>query len=198
MEVREMAKSRTNKHTLFSNYFWENDENGKDRYDYAREYLFEEYGEDEGWETEDDISDDRVSNEVYAQSEFEWDDFKVEFGKFLKDSYNGFLLVGTCGCWDGTYNGGCYVNKFDDLYKFWNGCDCIKVYDENGHLYIEASHHDGTNYAELKELTCKGSNYVLNHSWDSDREVHETLMSSNFYTRLPHYAHKVWGCKKGA
>ena len=192
------TKARTMEHILFSNYFCDNDENGKDRYDYAREYLFEEYGETEGWETEDDVPDNRVIDEVYAQSEWEWEDFKYEFGKFLKDSYNGFLLVGTCGCWDGTYNGGCYVNKFDDLYKFWDGCDYIKVYDEGGHLYIEASHHDGNNYAELMELTCKGSNYALNHSWDSDREVHETLMSSNFYTRLPHYAHKVWGCKKGA
>ena len=200
MEVMEVAKtkSRTKEHILFSNYFLENDEDGKDKYDYAREYLFEEYGEDEGWLCDLDIPDDRVTDEVYAQSKFEWDDFKYEFEKFLKGSYNGFLLVGTCGCWDGTYNGGCYVNSFDDLYKFWEHCDYIKVYDEGGHLYIKASHHDGSNYAELKELTCKGSNYALNHRWDSDREVHETLMSSNFYTRLPHYAHKVWGCKKGA
>ena len=63
---------------------------------------------------------------------------------------------------------------------------------------IKASHHDGTNYAELKELTCKGSNYAADHRYDSDREVHEKLWNSNFYTRLPHYAHKVWGCKKGA
>lgn len=192
------AKSRTKEHILFSNYFWENDEEGKDSYDYAREYLFEEYGETEEWETEDDVPEDRVIDEVYTQSEWAWDDFKVEFGRFLGDSSNGFLLVGTCGLWNGTYDGGCYVNRFDDLYKFWGDCRDIKVYDEGGHLYIEATHHDGTNYAELRELTCKGSNYALNHRWDSDREVHETLMSSNFYTRLPHYAHKVWGCKKGA
>ena len=72
-----MAKSRTREHILFSNYFWENDEEGKDKYDYAREYLFEEYGEDEEWATEDDVPDNRVTDEVYAQSEFDWDDFKV-------------------------------------------------------------------------------------------------------------------------
>jgi hypothetical protein len=186
------------KHVLFSNYSWENDENGKDAYDYAREFLFDEYAEDEGWESEDDISDERVSKEVYFQEECAWDDFKYEFGKFLKDSYYGFLLCGDVGTWRGSVAGGCYVNNFDDLYKFWDGCDYIKVYDEGGHLYIEASHHDGTNYAELKELTCKGSNYALNHSYDDDREVHEKLWNSNFYTKLPHYAHRVWGCKKGA
>ena len=186
------------KRILFSNYFWEKDEHGKSQYDYAREYLFEECDDDVDWETEDDTPDDKITEEVYAQSELDWYDFKVEFGKFLKDSYNGFLLIGTCGRWNGTYEGGCYVNSFDDLYKFWEDCRDIKVWDEGGHLYIKATHHDGTNYAELRELTCKGSNYALNHRWDDDREVHETLMSSNFYTRLPHYAHKVWGCKKGA
>lgn len=186
------------KHILYSNYFWENDENGKDAYDYTREYLFEEYAEDEGWETEDDVPDEKVIDTVYADDEMNFDDFKIEFGKFLRDSRNGFLLCGTCGCWDGTHNGGCYVNKFDDLYKFWDGCRDIKVYDENGHLYIKATHHDGTNYAELKELTDKGAKYKDNHYWDSDEEVHTKLFNSNFYTRLPHYAHKVWGCKKGA
>ena len=186
------------KHILFSNYFCENDDNGKDQYDYAREYLFEEYAEEEGWESEDDVPDERVNKEVYFQSECDWDNFKYEFGKFIKDSNYGFLLVGYVGTWRGRAAGGCYVNEFNDLYKFWDSCDYIKVYDEGGHLYIEASHHDGNNYAELKELTCKGSEYAGNHYWDSDKEVHEKLWSSNFYTRLPHYAHKVWGCKKGA
>lgn len=186
------------KHTLYSNYFWENDENGKDAYDYAREYLFEEFAEDEGWETEDDIPDEKVMDTVYADAEMNFDDFKYEFGKFIKDSRNGFLLCGICGLWNGTYDGGCYVNNFDDLYKFWDNCSDIKVYDENGHLYIKAGHHDGTNYAELKELTDKGCEYKDNHYWDSDEEVHEKLFNNNFYTRLPHYAHKVWGCKKGA
>ena len=184
-----MAKTKKAR-ILFSNYFWENDEDGKDRYDYAREYLFEEYGETEEWKTEDDVPDNRVTDEVYAQSEFEWEDFEAEFGSFIKNSNNGL--------WNGTYDGGCYVDKFSDLYKFWEDCRDIKVWDEGGHLYIKASHHDGNNYAELKELTCKGSEYAGEHYWDSDQEVHEKLWNSNFYTRLPHYAHKVWGCKKGA
>ena len=186
------------KHVLFSNYSWENDEDDKDQYDYAREYLFEEYAEEEGWESEADIPDERLNSEVSFQEECNWDNFKAEFGRFIKDSTYGFLLVGDVGTWMGRQAGGCYIYEFRDLYKFWDHCDYIKVYDEGGHLYIEASHHDGTNYAELKELTCKGSDYADNHRYDSDQEVHEKLFNSNFYTRLPHYAHKVWGCKKGA
>jgi hypothetical protein len=224
-------------HVLFSNYYWENDEYGKDHYDYAREAIWESDEEhrfanedyisdqqsilgvftcpvcgeefeiiedakeccrDEKWETMDDIPDDRVNRQVYDDEEWAWDEFKYEFGKFIKDSNYGFLLCGDVGTWMGPQAGGCYVNEFNDLYKFWNNCDYIKVYDEGGHLYIKASHHDGSNYAELKELTCAGSEYAGEHYYDSDKEVHEKLWNSTYYTRLPHYAHRVWGCKKGA
>jgi len=184
-------------HILYSNYFWENDEHGKDAYDYAREYLFEVYSEDEDWENQDEVPEERVIEQVYSDDECNFDDFKYEFSKFIDESRNGFILCGTVGRWDGRYNGGCYVHDFDDLYKFWDGCRDIKVYDEKGHLYIEATHHDGSNYAELKEITDKGEEYVCDHMYDSDEDVHSTLVSCNFYTRLPHYAHKVYGCKKG-
>lgn len=222
------------KHILYSNYFCENDEFGKDAYDYAREYLFEEDEEhkfsdedylidpdqitiedlkiyvcpicgeefenlsdaknccrDQKWETEDDIPEDTVTQAVYLNDQFDFDEFKYSFGKFLKESNTGFILCGTCGRWNGRYNGGCFVNNFDDLYKFWKDCDYIKVYDENGHLYMKATHHDGTNYAELKELTNKGVEYKVKHYWDSDEETHNVIFNNNFYSKLPHYAHKM-------
>lgn len=226
-------------HILFSNYHWENDEYGKDHYDYAREEIWEndedhrfadedytsgqlsidgletyicpicgeefetlaeakECCRDDKWETIDDIPDDEVNRLVHDREEWDWDDFKAEFGHFIKESTYGFLMCGDVGTWRGNFEGGCYVNEFDDLYKFWNDCDYIKVWDEGGHLYIKASHHDGNNYAELKELTCKGSEYAGEHYWDGDQEVHEKLWNSTYYTRLPHYAHKVFGFKKGA
>lgn len=226
-------------HILFSNYHCENDEYGKDHYDYAREEIWENDEEhrfsdedytseqlsidgletytcpicgeefetlaeakeccrDDKWETIDDIPDDEVSRLVYDKEEWDWDDFRAEFGSFIRNSKYGFLMCGDVGTWRGNFEGGCYVNKFDDLYKIWNDCDYIKVWDEGGHLYIKASHHDGNNYAELKELTCKGSEYAREHYCDSDQEVHEKLWNSAYYTRLPHYAHKVFGFKKGA
>lgn len=227
-------------HVLFSNYHCENDEYGKDHYDYAREEIWENDDEhtfrdedyivnnqisidglevftcpicgeefntleeakeccrDEKWETMDDIPDELVYRRVSDNEYWDWDNFKVEFEMFIRKSPYGFILCGDVGTWMGSRKGGCYVHKFDDLYKFWEHCDYIKVYDEGGHLYIEASHHDGNNYAELKELTQKGSEYVDKHYWDSNQEVHEKLWNSTYYTRLPHYAHREWGCKKGA
>ena len=151
---------------------------------------------DEKWETMDDIPDEDVTRMVYDQEEWDWDDFKAEFRDFIKKSPYGFLMTGCVGTWRGNVDGGCYVDKFDDLHKFWESCDYIKVYDEGGHLYLEASHHDGNNYAELKELTKEGSDYKDEHYWDSDREVHEKLWDNTHYTTLPYYAHRVWGCEK--
>ena len=112
-------------HILFSNYHCENDEYGKDHYDYAREEIWENDDEhtfkdedyivdnqlcieglgtytcpicgeefasledakeccrDEKWETMDDIPDDEVTRLVYDREEWEWDDFKAEFGSFI-------------------------------------------------------------------------------------------------------------------
>ena len=117
---------------------------------------------------------------------------------FIKNADGRFLLVGDIGTWHGRYAGGCYIETFDDLYKFWRDCRDIKVWDEGGHLYIKASHHDGTNYAEMREITTRGEEYIERHYYDmDDSEIHEKLFNSNFYTRLPHYAHVVWGTKKG-
>lgn len=138
---------------------------------------------------------DSLWEQAYHQNEIDWDDFCYEFGNFIGNSHNGFLLCGTVGTWRGSMLGGCYVDKFDDLYKFWSGCDYIKVYDENGHIYIEASHHDGTNYAELKEVTDSGIKYMSNHYYDCDEITYQKMFKSNFYTRLPHYCRKVWGTK---
>lgn len=229
------------KHILFSNYHWENDEHGKDHYDYARECLWEEdeghrfadtdyyddeqlciegcetytcpiCGEifpslaeakeccrDEKWETMDDIPDNDVYQRVSDDEDWNWRDIEVELKHFMGKSTFGFLLCGNIGRWNGTFAGGYFVKEFKDLYDCWRDCDYIKIYDENGHLYITCSHHDGTNHYELKELTWRGSKYKDDHYYDmDDRELHEKLWNSNFYTRLPHYAHKVWGCKKGA
>ena len=229
------------KHILFSNYHWENDEHGKDHYDYAREDIFDNDEEhrfedsdycdskqlciagcerytcpicgevfaslaeakqccrDQKWETSDDIPDDMVNDRVYDNEDWEWRDMEEDLKCFFAKSTFGFLLCGSVGRWNGRFAGGYFFREFDDLYKCWKDCDYIKIYDENGHLYIECSHHDGSNSYEIKELTAKGAEFRYDHEYDySDRELHEKLWKSNFYTKLPHYAHKVWGYKKGA
>ena len=104
------------------------------------------------------------------------------------------LLVGYVGTWQGRMSGGIYVNKFDDLYKFWHDCDYIKVYEVGGRLFIEASHHDGTNKAELRCLTDKGQSYRERHDYDfTDEEMHAKLMNNSKYSKAANFIKTVWG-----
>ena len=38
--------------------------------------------------------------------------------------------------------------------------DDVEIYDENGHLFIRTTHHDGSNLFEVKALTDAGLNAV--------------------------------------
>ena len=175
---------------MFTNYCSTEREND------CREFLFSEYGNEKGWETKNSIPDSEIYDELNFQEEIEWDDFKNEFSHFIDNSKTGFLLQGNVGTWQGAKKGGFTVTKFDDLYKCWDGCDYIEIFDKKGHLYIKCSHHDGTNFYELKEMTAKGADYENNADYwkKSTEEIHNTIMNCNLYSKLPRYAEKVWGC----
>lgn len=142
---------------------------------------------DDKWETEDDIPDNIVSNFVYNDECWEWDGVVADLKYLIKKSPHGFVLYGSIGRWNGTVPGAWIIKEFDDLYDCWQDCDYIKIYDEDGHLYIECSHHDGNNKYELKELTAAGADF----EGDFDR-----LWNDDNYTQPAYFAHKVWGCEK--
>lgn len=178
--------------TIFNNYY------DPDRFDEERDFVFDMYAEENGWEDVDDVPDDEVWDAIAFSNDCEWDNAKYDIEKFIRE--NGpLLVVGSLGLWDGRYDGGKICRDFRELAGAWEHCDYIKIYDQNGHMYIECSHHDGTNYWECKLLTEKGENYAEDHSWDMyDRDLHKRLWNDSHYTRLPHFAHKVYGCRKTA
>lgn len=87
-----------------------------------------------------------------------------------------------------------------DMYReAMTDCDYVHLYDENGHFYMQCSHHDGTNYYEIKKLTDKGIEYLKNweENWNdrrSERYVHNQIMKR--YSILPNFSHRVYGCPK--
>ena len=168
-----------------------------------------------GWISEDDIktelvecaemdeaeiTDDMIMDEMYRLEELCWEDEQNNLESFFNDG--NWLVVGTLGLWDGRHDGGKVCNSFREISRAWDDCNYIKLWDENGHFYIECSHHDGTNCFEVKRLTNKG--YELFDNWNygnygndkTEREIHKMLWNCNLYTALPHYCHKVYGCKK--
>lgn len=162
----------------------------------AREFLFETQGEEKGWKSADDVPENDVYEQAYHEDELNWQDFKYELEKFIDGDY--WLVMGEVGLWNGKHKSGKVVHSVDELSVAWKDCDYIEFTDKNGHLYLKCSHHDGTNMFEIKHLNQKGLEYTENH-WDEyDSVVHSFLFSSNFYTALPHFAKRIYGCREAA
>lgn len=147
--------------------------------------------------SKEDISDEEVNEELVFGKQKEWHYFVEDFKTFVAS--RNLILTGTVGRWDGNHDGGARINTFQDIEMLWKDCDYIQVYDQNGHLHIKCSHHDGTNIFKLKKLTQKGVDLFDQHNrWEdswSQRKLFETL-SQNPYSALPNYAHNVYGLKK--
>lgn len=159
----------------------------------AKDYLTELYKEDFPDDEEFQPSDSDIMELLKFREEIDYQDFINEMTNFIDG--NTFIIQGVIKAWDGKFKGGFIFDNINKLSEVWEKCDEIMIYDENGHLYIECSHHDGTNHYEIKMLNAKGERYYSDHYLDEDSKLHDRLMKPP-YSVLPNYAHKVWGCKK--
>lgn len=171
--------------TIYDNYYSLEREND------ARAYLFDDYAEEENWQSLEDIPDERVWDEIDFQDRMQWDNVNYELDTLFKK--NVYLLTGTCGRWYGPTQGGKFIHSVNDLLSCIGHLDYIRIYDKNGHLYIHGSHHDGDDDYELKRLTQKGYELANNNYFAKDRKLHTAIMTCNFYSALPRFAQKVYG-----
>lgn len=97
-----------------------------------------------------------------------------------------YILVGSIQRWDGKGYGHC-TRVFDSIIEAikysvdgWGSC-YLKIYEENyGRLYIQVSHHDGTNLLEVRELTSKGEQLYYNNFYDGlDKVVEQSATTRN-------------------
>ena len=59
--------------------------------------------------------------------------------------------------------------RFNVLFvEFFKDCAYVKIWDENGHLYLTCSHHDGTCHFEIKEITDEGYEYYDRWNYGCD------------------------------
>lgn len=179
--------------TIFDNYY------SNERFENARDSLWEnyQYGCIElpyEVKSPEDFSDSDIFDEMDFVSNIEWEEFQMDFKNFLIN--RTLVCTGSVGLWTGQHEGGTIIEDFEDMKKLWSDCDYIHVFDKNGHLHVRCSHHDGTNYYELRELTQKGIDLYERHNWVgdtwSDRKLYETLFK-NPYSVLPNYVHCMWG-----
>lgn len=176
------------KHIIYDNY------NGDD----YREGAIENLMENCGYTSIDEIPEAEIWDEIATMQAYYFDDEK----DMMQNFFDGKMLIvcGNVGRWNGNFAAG-KVITFDDIWKCWENCDYISIYDEGGHFYIRSSHHDGTNLFEVKILTDKGAEiYDRWENWEiwqdlNEREAHEKLWNNAKYTHIPHYARNVFGCK---
>lgn len=153
-----------------------------DKNDKVRQYLFENFN-DEDWETPDDIPAYRIDQEIDLDNDCDWYNFKAMMEKMLSEEH--CLLTGVCGRWDGPARGGKFIETFRDFASCIEHLDYLRIYEKNGHLYVDGYHHDGSDHYELKKLTRKGYEYAERNYFAHDGFLHSTLMNFNFYSALP-------------
>ena len=167
-------------YVLYNNYDY------SENYASAREWLFAARQDDFDWETENDVLEKMILDEMSFLEESEWTYFKSKCEELL--SNGDCLLTGTCGRWTGPARGGKFIRNFHDLVSCIEHLDYLKIIDRNGHLIIEGCHHDGSDTYELKQLTRRGQAYARECGYARDERLHTTIMNLNFYSKLPRLA----------
>lgn len=173
------------KHVIYSNY------NLDERFDETKQFVIDEYPDLEP-------SDDTVWDFIYEEDTIEWDAIWHELKNFFENKT--VIMYGTTGRWNGTFAGG-KIGEFEDLFNsLIRDCDYVEIEDNNGHMNITCSHHDGTNSMEVKILSSRGDNFAENWAYDysprydfSEEELHEKIVKNNFLSALPHFAKSVYG-----
>ena len=150
---------------------------------------------------EKEPTENAIWEEIYICDETEWSERKADLREFFDDG-STWLLIGSVGLWSGTYAGGFTFKTFDEMFdKVSKDCDYWSFWDENGHFYGQCSHHDGTNYFEIKKMSEQGVNLL--DDWEyaesdselylySERQIHEKIWEE--YASLPEFVHRVFGC----
>lgn len=118
--------------------------------------------------------------------------------EFYEESHGQktYVILADLGLWYGHAAGGKIVKGL------WNAIS--KCFEDYNHIYeykrrlcVDAIHHDGANHFQIKELTPKGLEYVENHPYISDRELHERLFKDSHYSHEVTLFKTIYGWKGG-
>lgn len=186
------------KTTIYSNY------NLDDNYNEIRQLIIDEYPE---LCTEVENNGDSVSmvpsektiwDFIFENDSINWDDTFSEVKEFFANKT--VIMFGNIGRWNGNFCGGS-IGDFETLFNILiSDCDYVELLDDNGHFYINCSHHDGNNSMQVKILSERGKTFVENWEYDyshkynfNEQTLHEKIATNNFLSALPHFARKVYG-----
>ena len=128
---------------------------------------YEEFARETLSEYDENPSDDAIWNVINDEDAFNWDCEKERLEDFFNDG-STWILRGTNGRWNGTFEAGTIFTDFMEMFReVMTDCDYVHMYDENG------------------------------NDWNDRRTeeyIHDRVMER--YSTLPHFAHTVYGCPK--
>lgn len=162
--------------TIYTNYDYEN------YMEDAKENLkaqMEEYGE------EGEPSVDEIYTEAADMCNSDWDFYYDCICNYLQ-SHN-LIATGTVGTWLGRVEGGLVIETPQDFLSLLKDCDYIKIGMDDRQMIIKCSHHDGTNYYELREMLESDYEYYGEHMYDDRRELCEYLFNRGIKPQIKWY-----------
>ena len=150
------------------------------------------------------ISDMDFYDEISFYKDADFGDMRREL-KTLAEKYMDdcrFIVGGTVGRWNGTSKGWEIVDDVDQLLSAGYGsvfqdCESFKVWDENGHLYAEGAHHDGTVCVEIKGIMPDGESLLGDIEEGADElDAIRTIWDDDTgrYSAIPRFAEREWRC----
>lgn len=163
-------------------------------YSLAEEYLLEQM---------EDTTEPPTESAIWEEANFladeDWREAEHELKKFFGNT--PVLVTGRVGLWHGDYAGGFIAPSFMTAFnRVMKDCEYWSFTDENGHLVLRCSHHDGTNVVEF--LLLPEDVYDHYQEWEyssyapwerfNERELHAMLIR-NRKAKLPHFAKRMWG-----
>lgn len=123
-----------------------------------------------------DIAPEDVDEEEFEDWCYNWQhSFWKDLLSFTQANQQ-VLVVADLGLWNGRRDGGRTGDFHNLLFTACEDYNTLYYYPKDGHMALEAIHHDGTNYYKIYGLSAEGKHYVNSHQYDDDRTVHNHLL----------------------
>lgn len=144
-------------------------------------------------------SDDDIWERLREIDSEDFETAKKQLEKFFDEHSVTWVAHGVNGRWDGAHSGGFLFSTFNEMWcKLTRDCEYFDIWDENGHLFLKCSHHDGTNQVEIRKVTENGIQFHEDWEdhWEDQRtesEIIREVFANPEYSCLPHYVSQTFG-----
>jgi hypothetical protein len=138
----------------------------------------------------ENITEEKITDEVYFQIDQYFDDERLNLDKKLDGR---ILCIADMGLWNGRRSGYKILgNNLNEVLTCGIGCDEKEVYCDGRNVLAKGYHHDGRNYVEFREIREDRNIENLLTKLYNNEEV--TRKEINYYTRsLRPYVKQIYG-----